>query len=76
MADETKVSPQIAVESHRALKILYAVVFGITIGLGISIGYTQRTPEFYPVTSQSSIINSSRIVISFITYVDVEADSS
>lgn len=58
-------STQSPTKHPRARIALCAVVFFLAVTLGISIGYSERTPDFNPTASKASnysAVNISRIV--------------
>jgi hypothetical protein len=63
MTDNDGFNTQAAIASIRArARIIFcAIAFALSVGLGISIGFTQRTPEFNPI-APLALVNTSRIV--------------
>jgi hypothetical protein len=63
MADKSVTQPPMR---HPRTRIaLCALVFVLAVSLGISIGYSERTPEFNPTASEASnyaIVNVTRTV--------------
>ena len=64
------IAAQAELKKHPGRRTVFcALVFVLAVALGISIGYTERTPEFNPTAGQASnysVVNVTRFVTNII----------